>query len=554
MSAAEPLTFDLINQPWLPVRTLDGETAELSLVETIARAHKLAALSGDLPTQDFALTRLLLAILHAALDGPRDLDDWERLWNAERLPAEQVESYLDKYRSRFDLFHPRTPFFQVADLHTTKGETSELSKLIADVPNGRPFFTNRLGRDLSLSYAEAARWVVHCQAFDPSGIKSGAEGDSRVKNGKGYPIGTSWSGRLGGVLPEGATLRETLLLNLIPRDFGITAASSAKDRPTWEREPQGPQVREDPPLPTGPVDLYTWQSRRIRLVPESGQVTRVLICNGDPCEPQNRHRVEPHTGWRRSQAQEKKLGKPLVYMPREHDPERSIWRGLNSLLPAAVGAQGKDAATGLAAAVLEWLSELTTEVLGGAFPVRVRTIGMVYGSQSSVTDDIVDDALSLRAELVRRDAMHLVGVVVNCVDAADKAAWALGSLALNLAQAAGKVPPSKPGMPDLTDVADRTRAIELAYGELDVPFRAWLAKLGPDSDPTAVQVEWHKIADQVIRVLADDLQRRAPAAAWIGRRVGNRLVTAAHAASWFDRSRREALPYAQADLATSTPA
>src|SRR5947199_72580 len=116
-------------------------------------------------------------------------------------------------------------------------ETAELSKLISDVPNGAPMFTTRIGGDLSVPYAEAARWLVHCQAFDPSGIKAGAVGDDRVKGGKGYPIGVAWSGLLGGVLLEGRTLKETLLLNLIAADFDVCGRDPAVDLPVWERPP-----------------------------------------------------------------------------------------------------------------------------------------------------------------------------------------------------------------------------------------------------------------------------------------------------------------------------
>ncbi|WP_216215624.1 type I-E CRISPR-associated protein Cse1/CasA [Amycolatopsis aidingensis] len=547
MNVDERHTFSLIDQPWLPARTTEGTAVELSLVEVFERAHRLANLSSDLPTQYFALIRTLLAVLHGALEGPRNLKDWEQLWDAEQLPHETIAAYLERHRERFGLFHPQTPFFQVADLSTEKGQTSELSKLVADVPNGRPFFTNRLDRRISLSFAEAARWLVHCHAFDPSGIKSGAIGDDRVKKGKGYPIGTGWSGRLGGILPEGRTLRETLLLNLIPRDFILTKRAHDSDLPVWEYEQLGATVRPDPAV-RGPVDLYTWQSRRIRLVPENGKVTRVLICNGDPVKPQNRHQIEPHTRWRRSTAQEKRRSEPVVYMPREHDPERAIWRGLESILPGTAGTQREEAAAGLTAGVLEWLSLLSDDILDGDFPVQIRTIGMAYRNENSVTDEIMDDALSLRSALLRQDAIQLTGLAVGCVQAADEAARALGSLALNLAQAAGKAPP-KPGSPDPASLADRTRAVELAYAELDAPFRGWLSGLGPDSDPVEEQVAWHRTAREVVRAPARDLQQRAPATAWTGRRVNGYLVTAAHAALWFDRKLREALPQAFPDPA-----
>jgi CRISPR system Cascade subunit CasA len=529
--------FNLLDEPWLLVRGLDGGVHELSIVDTLQRADRLAGLAGDVPTQVFALTRMLLAVLHRALRGPATVDEWEALWRAEQLPEQEIAVYLEAHRERFDLFHPIAPFMQVAGLRTAKGEVSELNKLIADVPNGHPFFTTRQGGDISLSYAEAARWLVHCQAFDPSGIKSGALGDDRVKSGKGYPIGVAWSGLLGGILPEGRTLRETLLLNLIPHDFGGRTRDRAVDLPVWERKPFG--AAEQPSndlIPPGPVTLFTWQSRRVRLHADHGRVNAVLICNGDRLTPQNMHTTETHTGWRRSEPQEKKHRVPLVYMPLEHSVERVIWRGLEAMLPGASRGQGAEAAPRVSATVTEWLSLLSTErLVEPTYPVRMRTVGMTYGSNSSVTEEIVDDALSIQAVLITQDAAELKGAAVSSVQAAEHAARALGFLAANLTRAAG-------GDPD----GPRARAVESAYAALDPMFRTWLAELGPGVDPIDCQVEWHRSADTAIRRLGGDLVAAASPASWVGRTHSDRLYTTAHADSWFRKELRVALPFAYA--------
>src|ERR1700759_1209858 len=130
MSGDDARSFDLIDRPWILARTLKGDVQELSLTTVIGRAHELECLVGDVSTQVFALTRLLLAILHRAVDGPEDLDEWEALWHQSELPLASVRDYLDQHRSRFDLLHSETPFLQVADLRTEKGDVSDLSKLI----------------------------------------------------------------------------------------------------------------------------------------------------------------------------------------------------------------------------------------------------------------------------------------------------------------------------------------------------------------------------------------------------------------------------------------
>jgi CRISPR system Cascade subunit CasA len=533
MSAFEPLTFSLIDQPWLTVRTERGTAEELSLTDVFGHAHTLTGLVGDVPTQVFASTRLLLAVLHRALGGSLDVDRWLELWKSPRLPLDTIGAYLEQHRDRFDLFHADTPFFQVAGLRTAKGEMSELDRLIADVPNGQPFFSTRIGGGITLGFAEATRWLVHAQAFDPSGIKSGAEGDARVKGGKGYPIGTGWSGLLGGVLPEGLTLKHTLLLNLIVRD---SASEVASDRPVWERDPVGPgEEQPDGRAPTGPVDLYTWQSRRIRLAHDGSRVTHVLVCNGERNTPQNKHALETHTGWRRSKAQEKKLGAPLVYMPREHDAERAVWRGLQSLLPGAVTSQGGEAAAFLAPPVLNWISNISEDI-GLDYPVRLRTVGMTYGSQSSTTEEIIDDSLPLRAKLLRQDATDLVGIVLACADAADKAAYTVGKLASDLAAAGGCGRDEREG--------PASRAKEHALAALDPPFREWVRTLGPDTDPTAAQIRWHETADDIVRGLGCAQVARAPLSAWSGRVVDKRLLTTSHADRNFRRKIRDVLGYA----------
>lgn len=536
MNSDAPASFDLIDEPWLMARTLEGATTELGILPLLEQAHQLAGLTGEVPTQVFALTRLLLAVLHGAVTGPADLDEWGQLWEADALPAARIADYLHGHRDRFDLFHPDTPFLQVAGLRTAKDETFALTKLVADLPNGVPFFTTRRTTGLELSYAEAARWLVHCHAFDPSGIKSGAVGDKRVKNGKGYPIGVAWSGQLGGVLLEGATLKQTLLLNLMARDFASYTRDHAQDRPAWERDPVGPAEEIDGGRhPSGPVDLYTWQSRRVRLVAARGKVTSVLIANGERLTPQNMHGVEPHTAWRRSMPQEKKLGSSTpVYMPREHDPDKAIWRGLQSLLPGSSSRQGGSGADPLAPGILEWLSYLGNEqVIDPDQHVHIRAVGMVYGSNSSITDDIVYDTLAFRAALANRDAEDLAGIVTSCVHAADHAARCVGNLAGDLVAAAGG-----------DGAGPRSRILEQVYAQLDSPFRAWLLTLRAGADEVALRTDWHQQAFQVAREVARELLTNVPPACWHGRVVRDRVLTAAHAEARYWKDLRVALPFA----------
>ncbi|MDU6128152.1 MAG: type I-E CRISPR-associated protein Cse1/CasA, partial [Veillonella sp.] len=190
--------FNLIDEPWIAVRRPDNVVIEVSIRDAFHQASSLRGLAGEIPTQEAAVLRLLLAIaIRATAEYRSDdekIDDWAQWWESG-LPLHEIDEYLDRCHDRFFLVDGHTPFMQVADLHTSKGGYSGLTKIISEVPPNDKFFTTRDGAGISsLGFAEAARWLVHAQAFDISGIKSGAVGDPRVKGGRGFPIGTGISG------------------------------------------------------------------------------------------------------------------------------------------------------------------------------------------------------------------------------------------------------------------------------------------------------------------------------------------------------------------------
>lgn len=529
-------SFDLRTQPWIQVRRLDGAAEQLSLCDLFARAHELQGVTGDLPTQAFALYRLLLAVLHRGLpNGGPPVARWRALWANGRLPHQEIEQYLKRYANRFDLFDPVRPFYQVANLRTAKDIPAGLTSLIADVPTGHQYFTMRAGEGLHrVDFAEAGRWVVHVHAFDPSGIKSGAVGDARVKAGKGYPIGTSWVGGLGGVLAEGRSLFETLLLNLVLTDLNGMPTSGPEDRPAWERAHLGPGVEDRGGAgPAGVADLFTWQSRRVRLMNDGECVTGVVVANGDPLAPQNMHVVEPMSVWRRSQTQEKKLKVPLVYMPRVHQPGRSVWRGLAALLPQQ---EMQDSQTGapdsLAPGVMEWIRDLEDEdAVDASLPLRTRVVGMTYGSNNSVVDEVVDDSVTLLTAVVADSSLS--AAAVRAVAEADATVSALANLAGNLAIAAGGE----------TEAA-RSEARRLGFSRLDHPYRTWVAVLGPGTDLVSHRGRWQRELRTQVGRLGAELIEGAGMPAWVGREHQGRRVDAGIAEAWFSAALRKAIPLA----------
>lgn len=525
--------FNLLRDPWISCLMQDGHIQELSMQGAFEQGDQIRRLAGELPTQDYAVLRLLLAVAYRCLpEVPDPVACWRQLdENRDELRV-LVLDYLEKWEHRLRLFDGDAPFMQVAGLHTASGKTDGVARLIADVPGGHQYFSTRAGNGLaSLDFGEAARWLVHVQAFDPSGIKSGAVGDPRVKGGKGYPIGTGWAGNTGGICFEGQSLTETLLLNLDLRY--VAQENSGDDLPVWERSPLGADTEDRGGLssPTGPVDVLTWPSRRVRLFPQDGAVTRVLVANGDPLVPQNM-RLDPMTAYRLSRPQSTKLRKP-VFMPRQHDQQRVIWRGIGSLLIQQSTGHGDGIREILEPSVVGWLALLSDhEVVDPRRVFNARLIGAIYGTQNSVIDEIIDDSLAVHLGLLSEKSRAVANVVTSAAIQTEAAVWALGLFSGDLHEAAGgdAEPP-------------REAARQSAFFALQEPYRRWVSSLTGAEEADEAREDWNQSARAILRASSQELIQFSGPAAMIGRiRADGTLLTAATAERRLLWNLRRALP------------
>lgn len=214
--------FNLLDEPWIKVMKRDGTIDEVSLITVFEQAHLYTDLAGELATQNVAVLRLLLAVLHTVFsrvdehgeDAPIEetdhaLDRWGALWNANCFPIEPIKAYLHTQHEKFWLFHPERPFGQA--LSAAKGTEYSAAKLIGELSessNKIRLFPPRTGKDKTeISYAEAARWLLYVNGYDDTSAKP---------KGKNLPSpGAGWLGKLGLITAKGKTLFETLMLNLV---------------------------------------------------------------------------------------------------------------------------------------------------------------------------------------------------------------------------------------------------------------------------------------------------------------------------------------------------
>lgn len=530
---SSPPTYSLLTEPWINCELADGSEKLLGIRDIFDGQHEVRSIRGDSPTQNYAVLRVLLAIFWRAhhpetLVRPGQTFTYAE-WFEARLkelggPDQLVSEYLDEYQDRFDLLHPEKPFMQVADLRTSKDSRFPVQRIIPEAED--EYFTMRAGEAReSLDLAEAARWLIYAQAYDYSGIKSGAVGDARVKGGRGYPIGTGWTGRTGGTLVVGKNLRETLLLNTTQK-----ALTDTNDRPVWERNQDTAAERHvDKPEgagetagPQGPSDLATWQGRRVRLFVEDGRVTAVLVSNGDRIPDAGANVLDdPMTPYRFSKNQSK--GGKVVHYAQPFDPNRTMWRSLEPLisLDRDPGFDGKNVAP-IRPRNLSQLAEIAEDV---EMPpvLDIQMVSVSYGPNESSVATVVTGRIDLPVALLEPEAADLRAEVIDAAASTRDAAIALGQFAGHLLEAAGGMYEFQPDPTDgiLADIEPR--------------FVTWLGKLDPDDTDRQIS-DWQVEVREQILERAAELMRGAGPKALVGREIssgpdgaGTRILSAGSA-------------------------
>ena len=512
MIVMEEPRFNLVDEAWILARLKSGEVVELSLGDYFKRVYEIDRIQTDNPLTDTAILGVVLVIFARASfladsidtsDGPAQWIRQMREPDANNLAA--VLGYLEIFKDRFWLVGGDRPFMQVYDLHTAKGDTKPVSRLILDSES--EYFSVRAEKTLdSLSFAEAARYLLAIQAWDYSGIKSGAVGDPRVRSGRGFPLGVGWYGTTGKVIVHGTNMMETLLYCL---DYDqLTSKSFKYDLPVWERpdpDTAAPRAytggsaaayKEEPGPASGMCEILTWQSRRIRLHHDDERVTSVLVANGDKWFDRNTY-TDPLTGYRYSKNQSSKTEQ--VWMPQAHSAERTLWRGADALLTRLTPESDKQ---NKPAPVIRQLG------LGRYFPadaeVMVQLVGVEYGNNNSVIENVVSDSITLELSLLTDEGVSASQMVRENIQTTMDAAIALGQFAGQLLQAAGR------------EYEFRADATEALLNRMEDAFRLWLADQRASEDIAEKKKEWQSRVRAVITRESDLLKYSAGPKAMLG--------------------------------------
>jgi CRISPR system Cascade subunit CasA len=498
--------FNLLYEPWILVINLEGETEEVSLLTVLQRAHEFRDLAGEMPTQDVAILRLLLATLHATFtrvdaqgnlkpikDAPEALNRWQSLWELGRLPIEPIKTRLCHYEDRFFLFHPERPFYQVAGLD--KGTNYTAAKLLGNLSESgnkvRLFPVRTGGAKRSISYAEAARWLLYLNAFDDTSSKPSVRGQNMPSPGAG------WLGKLGLIYASGANLFETIILNFVL--FNDNGEPWGNGNAAWEIDEPRTGERVEIVLPQDQLTLLTLQSRRLLLLREGSGVVGYRLLGGD-FFPRENAITEQMTLWRKD-------AKEDVYLPRRHDPSKQLWRDFPSFL-----ADGDDLKK---PGVVRWLSiQKDQNRISSMLTLNIASVK--YGDKDFFVTDVFEDSLSINAGMLSKLGEAWVMQISRLLSVTEDCIKQLFFLATDLAIASGDSDSQNHRAGEGISSAAKAEA----YFRLDMPFRTWLADIDPaQSDMDEAEQDWINIVKQVLLQLGEEIAHQTGERAITGRWV-----------------------------------
>ena len=515
----EQMEFNLLDEPWIRVMTEDCTVVERSLMQVLLNSHRYQRLAGELPTQDVALLRLLLAILQTVFYrvDPEGEDDpiedraaairrWQALWNAGRFPEQPIRTYLETWKDRFWLFHPEHPFYQVpAAAVGTKFKASKLNGELSESAHKMRLFPLRDGEEKeTLSYAEAARWLVTLIGFDDSASTKKETG-----------TGTGWLGDRVNVYAIGENLFETLMLNLVFLKDGRYVW--AENMPAWEQPTMTTAKKREIPLPDNQAELLTLQSRRLILSREENRVTGFSSTGGDFFGKEGRVNAfsEQMTLWRAGKTPKNAVPQ---FVPASVDPWRQMWRDFEVIL-------GRREDTHIPG-VVAWLTELRRKNVIPRKYVHIASVGVTYDSKKGSIADIISDHLDFQMSLLDAAGELWIVLVGGEIHLIDKVARALGALAEGLYLAQGG---QLDGAGKKARQSQRDEGMRLLYAAVDLPFREWLAHIGAqhgDDENTRAQEQqcWRSIVFRIADNLGREMVRDAGTAAFTGRWIVNEMA------------------------------
>lgn len=529
--------YNLLDEPWISV-VVDkkGNTNEVSMLEFFEHAHEYLDFGGDTKTQDFAVMRMLLAVVYTVfsrfnaegkpyeyleLDNRyrptekidiSDLDDyeddlyetWISLWEQEKFPK-IVGDYLEKWRDRFFLYDEEYPFFQVTkrDVDSSKlNKTSpsdvsgkKINRKISESNNKVALFSPKYdgGNNKEiLSNAEVVRWLITYQGYTGLDDKVAFEKD-KYKSSKG------WLFDIGGIYLKGENIFETIILNTV-------LANNEDDNlekiqlPCWEissKEYLNINLNPSVDKVDTCASLLTVWSRAIFMEPklDIGEPFSFGIVKLPDVNHQNKF-LESMTIWQYNKTGDNKG----TFTPRKHSANKSIWRSFGLITGLGYSQMSKDECK--KPGVIEWInrmcSEYDVEGLKDKY-IKICSVSMQDDGNATSwvpTDEILDIIDINESVLADNIWSERINQVVE-----------------NTKKIVGFV--YKTYIEDIKSIRNINTAtfveskVEEMYFGIDSSFRLWLSNIKYNDEKEQKVLEWNNKLKTLVIQMADGILKSA---------------------------------------------
>ena len=537
--------FNLIDEPWIKVIYNEtGNCKLVSLEQLFKDAGNIKGIAGDTKTQDFALLRVILAILHTvysrfdAYDNVYEkftLDDkfipsisiedigkgncinhkkalnntWKELWNKKSF-TNSIYKYLSKWHDRFYLFDEVYPFMQVSesdllsyDYKNHKGKKiltdkkgKSLNLKISESKNKIALFSPKYERNSNkekLTEDEVARWIITCHSYIDVADKTDFIIERKYDNKS-----SGWLLELGGIYLEGDSLFETLMMNLILIHPEKKYAFNVQ-KPCWEYTSQEVIDRYlSGDIFDNLAQLYTSWSRAIYVSPEidskkefSCQMIKL------PAIEKKEQFLEPMTLWELDKDKQ-------YYFPKKHELDEAMWRSFGLLVNTSKINELRKPG------IIDWLYTIRKHI--GNKNIGICAIGMKTDNTASKTliNSIYDSLRINDFVLTDLEEGHWVTRINEAVEKTKNVinktyCRFLSDIAdIRYGQDKEKKKPKNTGRNKFIN-----REKEAMYFSIDNPFRDWLSSISLEDDKDQKIIEWYKELVKILKQNANNLLKNS---------------------------------------------
>lgn len=567
--------YNLLDEPWISVVSTDYKTTKsVGLKELFRDAHEFIALAGDMPTQDFAVMRFLLAILHTVFSrydaagkayemlkindrmqqvenvAEEDQEDyqnalmetWQALWNDGKFP-DIVNEYLEAWKDRFYLFDDKYPFYQVTEElfkdaclyankkgseendnkeYTNKNEPTSIdfktiNRLISETGNKTAIFSMKKGKEGELTNAQLTRWIIHYMGYSTTPDKTKFKSFDKITDIKKYDAPKGWLYSIGGLHYETDNLFKTLLLNFIiehPRE----AYKYQIQTPAWELEPKE-NIKFY--LKGGLIDnlarLYTDYSRAMKIsYEEDKKGKKDESVKGRGCLKI----VQLPILNKKNNLLEcmtiwnnGKNGKVAL----ENEPYKSLWRNFGMIYCKSNDYENPE--------IVNWLNNITKYIIKDKDEIRLVAQG--FESDKTASNSIkseMHDELYLNLNITKDNSKSDCWIVRinNIVDITKEfienkyEEFVNGLVELQILNSKSGKDKKKKGEEKKNK---KKKYMESIYYRIDKPFKSWMCSIKFDENKDEKEKQWLKIFKDIISDEIDEICCNLSNRFYIGREI-----------------------------------